>query len=389
MTIWEQLYNAIQEKDCETAKKLFNSLTLEDKESPYFLKYAQLLAKFCPQKDKKNQIFLKLNLIKCPSCWAFLTFSPYNQYQFEKLKSGADSVVFVCNYCGNKIAYSKKPFKTIFTDYSVGKEVKIGLNKYTLAWAVRYEGNYLEWNEKWKLKYIEWLAYDKNWEIYYISESRAILNGENYDELEVSRKVDFPFVIKKILTDKIDTSDWTKSVEEYDEVKVVSVLWDVNKQYKIWEKVKLWNFSKYALEEETNGEYVERNLYENVFLNDYYNPLSNVFWKDYPNLLSWDRDLGWDVTSYISLIFLSLVLLLSFNLKCIFLWLPITLFSFFLVTDKKFSIKNILVTLALSLVFSVIICLLIVSLWGSSSSWGWSYSSSSSYWWSSSYGGGK
>jgi hypothetical protein len=59
MSIWKQLYQARENKDCNTFNTLFNQLSDEDKSSPYFSYYASLKAKLCPQQNKKNKILLK------------------------------------------------------------------------------------------------------------------------------------------------------------------------------------------------------------------------------------------------------------------------------------------------------------------------------------------
>ena len=53
MSIWKQLYQAYENKDCNTFKKLWTNLSEEDKNSPYFSKYQSLLAKLCPPDNKK------------------------------------------------------------------------------------------------------------------------------------------------------------------------------------------------------------------------------------------------------------------------------------------------------------------------------------------------
>jgi len=271
MSIWKQLYQAYQEKNCQKFENLWKQLTKEDKSSPYFSYYASLKAKLCPQQNKKWKILLKWKVIKCPSCWAPLTLSDYNKEQIKKLKDWTIQVTFICNFCWNKFSYSKTPFKSIFSNYSIWDEVKINWKKYKLAWAVKYKWTYNEtWEWTWRLEYIEWLAYDKKWEVYYISESRSKDFYWTYDEFEVSKKVNFPFVIQDISYSEIETNKWIEQIDETDEVKVISLIWELNKSYKIWEKVKLWKFQNYNLEEETRNNYIERNLYKNVFVKEFW-----------------------------------------------------------------------------------------------------------------------
>ena len=265
MSIWKQLYQAYEEKNCEKFNQLRKQLSHKEKNSPYFSYYASLKAKLCPQQNKKWKILLKWKTIKCPSCWAPLTLSDYNQEQIKELKNWAKQVIFVCNYCWNRFSYSKTPFKTIFTNYSVWDEINLNWKKYKLAWAVKYKWTYNEiWDSTWSLDYIEWLAYDDKWEIYYISESRAKDSRGTYDELEVSKKINFPFVVNNIYDSDIETDSWNKTVDEIDEVKVTSLIWELNKWYTIWETVKLWKFWNYNLEEEKWNNSIERNLYQDI-----------------------------------------------------------------------------------------------------------------------------
>jgi len=53
MSIWKKLYQAYENKDCNTFKKLWYRLSAEDKNSPYFSKYQSLFSKLCPPSDKK------------------------------------------------------------------------------------------------------------------------------------------------------------------------------------------------------------------------------------------------------------------------------------------------------------------------------------------------
>ena len=285
MSIWKKLYQAYEEKNCEKFNQLRKQLSQKEKDSPYFSYYASLKAKICPQQNKKWKILLKWKTIKCPSCWSPLTLSDYNQEQIKKLKNWAKQVVFVCNYCWNSFSYSKTPFKTIFSWYSVWDEININWKNYKLAWAVKYEWTYNEiWDSSWTLEYIEWLAYDDKWEIYYISESRSKDNWWTYDELEISKKTNFPFVIKNTHNSSIETDSWNKNIDEIDEVKVVSLIWELNKWYKIWENVKLRNFWQYNLEEEKGDNSIERNLYKNVFtdkwiINKIPKDFNKIFWN--------------------------------------------------------------------------------------------------------------
>jgi predicted RNA-binding Zn-ribbon protein involved in translation (DUF1610 family) len=72
-------------------------------------------------------------VLKCPSCGAPLILTEYNKFQILKLKEGADTVKFICGYCGEEFYYSRKPFKTIFSGYKVGQEVEVKGGKYKLA----------------------------------------------------------------------------------------------------------------------------------------------------------------------------------------------------------------------------------------------------------------
>ena len=364
MTIWEKLYQAYEEWNCEKFKEYRTQLTEEDKKSPYFLYYEKLRVKLCKE-QVKSKILLKWKVIKCPSCGAPLTLTEYNKLQIKKLTQWAQQVTFVCGYCWNEFVYSRKPFKTIFSGYKVGQEIELKWKKYKLAGAVKYEWKYEEDGSKWDLKYIEWTAYDEKWNIYYISESRAKDSRWIYDEYEISQKVNFPFLIQWINQNEILTNKNNYNIDEYDEVEVKSVIWQVNKWYKIWEKVRLWKFWDYNLEEEKGKKTVERNLYKNV---------SNKKVKTQKNV-TYDADNSEDSNL---LTFALITLRISVVICPVSLvgWL-VLIFSY-LVTERK-EIKNILAIVWFILFFMIIF--MCSDWWGS---W-WGYSS----WWWSSYWGGK
>ena len=268
MSIWNKLYDAYKNKDCKQFQEYWKWLSKKEKESQYFWYYSKLKNEICPQQEEKQQkILLKWKTIKCTHCGSPLTLSEYNKEQIKKLKNGAWQVEFMCSSCWVKFVYTKRLFKTIFTKYKVWQEIEIDWKKYKLAWAVKYKWNYKEWSEWWSLEYIEWLAYDKKWELFYISESRAKDGYWTYDELEISQKINFPFAITNITWTTVYTDQWDYDIGEIDEVKVVSVIWDLNKTYKIWEKIKIYSFEKYSLEEERWTNSIERNLYKTISTN--------------------------------------------------------------------------------------------------------------------------
>ena len=265
MSIWKQLYQAYENKDCNTFKQLWSNLSPEDKNSPYFSKYQSLYSKLCPPSDKKWKILLKWKTIKCPHCGAWISKSTFNLESIKKLKEWTKQVDFVCNYCWTKFTWSKKPFKNIFSDYTVGKKVEINWNTYKIAWWVKYKWWYHEtWEWNGKLEYIEWLAYDKKWELFYISESRAQNNEWTYDEIEISKKVNFPFVIEDYDNYNIKTNKWDYLTKEIDTVRITEIYGEVNKWYKIWEEITIYNFEDYSLEIEKTENWIERNLYQRV-----------------------------------------------------------------------------------------------------------------------------
>jgi len=369
MTIWEKLYQAYEEWNCGKFKEYRTQLTEDDKKSPYFLYYEKLRVKLCKE-QVKSKILLKWKVIKCPSCGAPLTLTEYNKLQIKKLTQWAQQVTFVCGYCWNEFVYSRKPFKTIFSGYKVGQEIELNWKKYKLAGAVRYSWKYEEWWESWKLKYIEWLAYDEKWNIYYISESRAKDSRWVYDEYEISQKINFPFLIQWINQNEILTSKNNYNVDEYDEVEVKSVIWQVNKWYKIWEKVRLWKFWDYNLEEEKGENTVERNLYKNVSAKKIKS--ENIKTTNYKFSNEEEQNLvGFSI--------FVLLILLSICPMAIFFFLFLVLFY---LTAKNKTIKNIIIFIwIISFVMVFLFC--VQWSWGSYS-W-WSYSS----WWWSSYWGGK
>jgi len=294
MSIWKELYQAYEEKNCDKFKKLWKNLTEEDKKSLYFSKYQSLYSKLCPPSDKKWKILLKWKVIKCPHCGSWISKSEFNLESIKKLKKWIKQIDFVCNYCGTKFTWSKKPFKSIFSDYSVGKKIEIDLIEYKIAWWVKYKGKYYEEGSWWILEYIEWLAYDEKWEIYYIAESRAKDDEWVYDSLEMSKKVSFPFLIKKYDSRKIYVENGSYSVKEVDDVEVVEVYGEVNKWYKIWEKVKIYNFDDYSLEIEKTENGVERNLYKKAWINNITNN-------------------NWSISSYIFFIIVWLFIIFPFT----------------------------------------------------------------------------
>ena len=358
MSIWKKLYLAWENKNCEEFNKYRSQLTDEDKNSPYFSYYESLRVKLCKDSTKNKKLLLKWKTIKCSSCWAPLTLSEYNKLQLEKLTSTNDQVEFICEYCWNKFYYSRKPFRTLFSWYKVWQKIKIKWQEYTLAGAIKYKWTYKESDGSWKLEYIEWIGYDKNWNIVYISESLAWDSEWVYKSLEYSKKVNFPFVIKSISSNNIDTTFWKKQVKELDEVNVVSIVWNVNKKYKIWEKVKLWKFDNYYLEEESWENHIERNLYEDIN-----NPFTSIL-SNNPYWIAFDS----------ALIIIFLLTVIYSPLLAQIIWLFI-LFFFMANESKKHSLEVFLIII----IFIIIITG--VSLYNSPS---WTYYSSrwsSSYWW--------
>jgi len=395
MSIWNNLYQAYEKKDCESFKKYFYALTEEDKKSPYFSYYASLKSKLCPQENKKGKIMMKWKVIKCPSCGSPLTLSEYNKEQIKKLKNGEKQVEFICNYCGEKFVWNVKPFKSLFTSYAIWKEVTIKLKKYKIIGWVKYKWTYEEEWILWGLEYIEWLAINEKWNIIYIAESVSLENGKRYTDIEISQKIDFPFTVKYYDKNNIETSKGIFEVDEYDDMEVVKVAWDVGKWYTIWERVKLYNFDKYILEEEKTKNWIERNLYVNYYSQDLYdkkglNDIYTSMWKyafktsDYVFyiqsliifvfffLISW-YNLWW---AFWSLIAYTLVLR---NLKDDYYTDPEKVFT------SEFIIKFLMILVVFG--FYHYTLYLVSDEWFYS--WHYSYVSSSSSRWSSSYGWGK
>ena len=367
MSIWNNLYESYKNKNCEEFKKYWSQLTEDDKKSTYFSYYSSLKSKLCPQENKKGKIMMKWKVIKCPSCGSPLTLSEYNKEQIKKLKNGEKQVEFICNYCWNKFIFSDKPFKSLFSDYAIWKEIEIEWKKVKISWAVKYKWKYIENDGWWKLTYIEWLAYDENGEIYYLSESLAEDYEWVYKSTEITKKVNFPFLIKYISRYSVETDKWSYLVKEYDEVKVIQVYWNVNKGYKIWENIKLYNFWGYTLEIEKTENGVERNLYKKV---------SKWFIEDN---LWWDSDI-WNIFKYSLLFFIIFSLTSWFKLKCIFIfWL---IWNIFLFSSKDNRNINSFIWIAFVLGY---ISLVMCNSWFGGS-WWYSWGSS---WGSSSYGGGK
>ncbi len=369
MSIWKELYQAYENKDCNKFKVIWTNLSDEDKNGPYFSKYQSLYSNLCPSSNKKWKILLKWKTIKCPHCGSGISKSTFNLESIKKLKQWAKIINFVCNYCGTDFTWSKKPFKTIFSDYTVWKEIKIKWNTYKLSWAVKYKWTYKEiWEWGWYLKYVEWLAYNEKWELFYISESRSKDDYWTYDSIEISKKVNFPFVIFNYDDYSIKTNLWTFENKETDTIKVSEIYGEVNKSYKIWEEIKIYNFQDYSLEIEATDNGIERNLYQRV-------------WKIKSNQKehtseTWDiSDKLWIDNNFwaIDVIFFILSLII-----CPYLFLLSIILIFIShksdMTDKLASYFRILLIM-------FIIC--------KSSWWWWSYRGggySSSSWWSSSFG---
>ena len=96
MSIWKQLYQAYENKYCNTFKKLWANLSEEDKNSPYFSKYQSLLSKLCPPDNKKWKILLKWKTIKCPHCGSPISKSTFNLESIKNLnKDKKQLILFV------------------------------------------------------------------------------------------------------------------------------------------------------------------------------------------------------------------------------------------------------------------------------------------------------
>ncbi len=333
MSTWSKIYQAYEEKNCEQLKKLFWQLTEKDKESPYFSEYWSLYVKQCWEKKQKWKISFKWKNIKCPHCGSSITKSIYNNESIKKYIQNWKKweVELICNYCGTKFLWSPTKFKSLFTDYKIGQEVEINSKKYKISWWVKYRWNYLEDGEYGSLEYIEWLAYDEKWELFYISESLATDDEwEIYKDIEVSQKVNFPFVVKTYNSVSVKTDKWNFLVNEYDEVEVVAVSWEVNKSYKIWEKIKIYAFRDYNLEIERWENNVERNLYKNIYEEDF-NDLFSSNWI--LNSFSYNTSYlkGKEGTYslfmfYMFIILYSLFILIPTSLFFIIVWIIIYLF---------------------------------------------------------------
>jgi len=324
MSIWNKIYQAYKDKNCSKLKNLFLNLTQEDKNSPYFSEYWSLYVKQCWEKNEKWKISFKWKNIKCPHCGASITKSVYNNESIKRfLQNGKKwEIDLICNYCGTKFTWSGRKFKSLFTDYAIWKEVEISGKKYKIAWWVKYKGKYYEEWEVGRLTYIEWLAYDEKWELFYISESIAIdYEWETYKDIEISKKVNFPFVIKEYNSSSIETDDWNFWVSESDEVEVIAVSWEVNKAYKIWEKVKLYAFSNYNLEEEKWTNNIERNLYQNVYYEDNNN---SIFWSSGSNLKEkiWENGGILLIVWYVLFAIFPIILILLLVIVVIYYFLP-------------------------------------------------------------------
>lgn len=369
MSIWNNLYEAYKEKDNNKFDEYWAKLTEEDKKSTYFSYYYSLKNKISPDTKKKWKIMIKWKVLKCPNCGSKLELSDYNRKQINKLKNGEKQVNFICTYCWTNFSFSDKPFKSLFSDYSIWKEVEIEKKKLKISWAVRYKWTYMESDGWGKLEYIEWLAYDKNGEIYYISESIATDNEWwIYKGTEITKKVNFPFLVRSISIYNIKTDKWDYSVKEYDQVKVVQVYWNVNKWYKILEKVELYNFSNYTLEIERTANWVERNLYKKV---------NNWLFSS-----GWGSSNTWKILLYTWILFVILFLITWFNFLCaFFLWIIWTIILLW--NKEKLDITTFIWMLFVVIYITFMICH--ISWWWSS--WWGSYGWSS--WWSSSYWGGK
>ena len=280
--ILNELYKVYVAKDCSSFKNLLDEAEKIDSDNVYLVKYKNLYNELCWKNSSVNKkkinwklIKYRWKTIKCPHCWAPLTESEYNKKVIEDFKAWKITVLkFKCEYCWSEFVWSYTGIKPLFLkDISVWKDYEINWEKYRVSWVVQYAGLWEEDGDRWELVYNEYILYDRNWDICRLSESESKWwNWTSYEierEIELSKKVDFPYKIDDIAENYIKIESKTVYFKEKDKVVVKKIYWEVGKWYKIGENVRLYvfdrNWKEYVLEKEETSSNKEVGIYEIVY----------------------------------------------------------------------------------------------------------------------------
>ncbi len=291
--ILNDIYKAYIEKDCERFFSLLKEAESIDSSNVYLVKYKNLYKQICWDESwtKNKKVTWRLikymwKTIKCPHCWAPLVEDEYNKKVIQDYKSWKiTKLKFKCPYCWTKFVWDFKWVRPLFLkDIRVGWEYEVNWEKYKVAWVVQYSWIWEEDWDKWELVYNEYILYNKNGDIFRLSESeskwRTWTYYETEREVELSKKVEFPYKIDEITEEYIKIEGKTIYFEEKDKVTVKKVYWEVWKWYEIWEKVILYEFSynwkNYVLEKEESKSNKEANFYEVVYRRNYHNYENNI-----------------------------------------------------------------------------------------------------------------
>ena len=271
---------------------------------------------------RSKTVKIKWKSLKCPHCLAKIPFSGLNNEKKSEIKSGNyNNLEIKCPYCHTKFVLQKKKAQSILW-IKIWDIANIEWKKYRATGYVEYSGY---WYEDWYsdvTKYLEWILLWENNSYYYFSEWYSVDEWSSEQEFELSKKIIPNFRIP---------SNWTIFTKAI----VKSIYWENSKNYVVWEKTILYEFTNswtnYVKEIEWAWSQKEAGIYETRSIS--WNQANKIFWKE--NILK--RNYNKHSSSWISfwgIIFWIIALLILPAL----IFEPI--FNNFLENKEKIEISN-------------------------------------------------
>jgi len=283
----KELYSLYEAWEYEKASKLNNEILTEDPNNIYAKRYVSLLSSKNKSEVKSEIPKVKWKQLKCPHCVSKISFTGLTETQQSKIKSWDYSNLDIkCPYCHTTFLLQKKTAKSIL-GLKIWEEIEYEGKKYRITWYVQYEWRWIEWEDSWKVSYLEWiLLWEKN-EYLYFSEGYSVDDWKKEFEFEFSKK----FIPQWKIT--------LHNYKEKDKLKVKSIYWENSKSFKIWEYIEILDFWRYVYEKEVSWSQIEWGFYR--WKNFSRREAANIFnkeiskrdllrvWKSITYLWFWER----------------------------------------------------------------------------------------------------
>ena len=216
---------------------------------------------------------------------AKIPFSGLNNEQKSEIKKwNYNNLEIKCPYCHTKFVLQKKKAHSILW-IKIWDIANIEWKKYRVTGYVEYDGY---WYEDWYsdvTKYLEWILLWENNSYYYFSEWYSVDEWSSEEEFELSKKIIPNFRIPSYLT------TFTKAT-------VKSIYWENSKNYVVWEKTILYEFTNswtnYVKEIEWAWSQKEAGIYETRSIS--WNQANKIFGKENSGVhfnKSWTNPFKW------------------------------------------------------------------------------------------------